>query len=377
MVRRFAVAAFVILFGARQVAACSGRNWGENDLVENTPVYSANGRFCVIVRWNEGVADFATERAGKAFGWDKPKPVDDSEQVVVERKTVTAAFYEIKGGTRRLISEIPLDIGSVGDVLVPDSGRYVVAVRAFGYGGCGRYAEERDPLVAVYNAVGTRVGGFTVGDVFNSYDVLQLSSSSGVSFTLRHETEDREVVVLSIAAPHEEGKEQRYVERRVDVVTAALLDEKREIYPAPHVYAEPGIRDRRRDTDYGPSSPGCAVVFGDPQLVRIDPTRLFSQAVRGPMPSFPTIALKARIRGVVWVDVAVSESGDVLCARSRRFPFGLDAVAIKAVRRWKFRPFRIDGHATRVAGEVLVHFKDVDQETWSEVVRRSPPGDDF
>jgi len=52
MARQFALAALLILLGASPVAACSMRNLDPNDLVENTPVYSANGRFCVVVRWN-------------------------------------------------------------------------------------------------------------------------------------------------------------------------------------------------------------------------------------------------------------------------------------------------------------------------------------
>ncbi len=87
--------------------------------------------------------------------------------------------------------------------------------------------------------------------------------------------------------------------------------------------------------------------------------------------------MKARIRGTVSVDVVVSESDEVLCARNTRLPFGLDTAAVEAARRWKFRLFVIDGRPAKVAGEILFHFKDINQDTWSEIVRNSPPGDEF
>lgn len=75
--------------------------------------------------------------------------------------------------------------------------------------------------------------------------------------------------------------------------------------------------------------------------------------------TIPPVAIKARIRGTVQVEVLVSESGDVLCGRHSALPFGIDKAAIEAARQWKFRPFVIGGRAVKVTGELLFHFKDV------------------
>src|SRR5947208_6895957 len=163
---RFAVVA--LMFGlAADVLACTGRNWNANDLVENVPVYSANARFCVVVRWYDGVADFTAERAGKVMGFDNPMAMETADDVRPPRKSVIAALYESAAKGRRLIGEIPIEIESFGEVLVADSGRYVIAVRRLGTGGCGGHALESDPFLTIYTSEGTRAGALRVGDVFN------------------------------------------------------------------------------------------------------------------------------------------------------------------------------------------------------------------
>src|SRR5258708_655358 len=241
MGRRVSVAGLGILRGAGQVAACSVRGWDANDLVENTPVYSANARFCVVVRWREGLSDFTNERAGTYFHMDDPAPPDEAEHgFPPPPKTVIAALYEMEANARRLLAEIPLDIEKTGQVLVTDSGRYLVAVRGPGSRGCNADVAEGDPLITVYDAKGAQAGALKVVDVFTPSDVLQFSLNRvGADFSLRHETQDREVVVIAIPTPRQEGKEMRYVERRVDVATAEVLDERRNIYPVPRSYATP------------------------------------------------------------------------------------------------------------------------------------------
>jgi hypothetical protein len=64
--------ALLIVLLAQPVLACSMQSYDANDLVENEPEWSANGRFAVVVRWFEGIPDFKSERAGKVFGFDNP-----------------------------------------------------------------------------------------------------------------------------------------------------------------------------------------------------------------------------------------------------------------------------------------------------------------
>ncbi len=370
MAHRFALAALLILLGAGPVTACTMKGLDPNDLVENTPVYSANGRFCVVVRWHEGLADFTNQLAGTFLHMDGPAPPDAEQDVPAPRKTVIAALYESGTKSRRLIAEIPLDIEKTGDVLVPDSGRYLI-VRSPASRGCYPGTFEGDTLVTIYAAEGYRVGALKVEDVFTPSDVLQFSLGHVVpDCQLRHESQDQEVVVLSVPVQRKEGNDPRYEERRVDVATAALLDLRRDIYPVPRSYATPATDPRYAGRPYDPQSLDCAAAK---DLVSIDPRRFFAHAVLGPEPEFPSAAIKVRIRGVVSVEVIVSESGDVLCTRNTRLPFGLDHAAVEAARRWKFRPFIVNGHPVKAVGEILFHFQDVDEETWQELLRNAPP----
>jgi hypothetical protein len=339
---RFAVAASIALFAASEILACSAKSWDSNEIVENAPVYSANGRFCVVVRWYAGVADFKSARAR-----------DIADAAVADANSLTAAFYE----GRRLVAEIPVDNDMIRGVLVADSGRYFVVVRGLG-GPCSGSWSERDPFLTIYKAEGPRVGTLRAVDALSPNDISRLSSD-GIHWELRHETVDREVVVL--AFPTSPKKQ----EVRVDLATAVMLDPKREIFPSPHAYATAAAGPVQSYET--PSSPDCVAAYGAANLVRVDSSRFVAQALHAPAPEFPRMALLARVRANVVVDVIVSESGDVICTRSTAKPFGLSAAAVEAAKRWKFRPF-----GGRVAGEILFHFEDVDEETWRDLMRRSP-----
>ena len=356
---RFAVVVSITLFVASEIFACSARSWDPNELVENTPDYSANRRFCVIVRWYPEIADFTGERAGKVFGLDRPDGLDDDRDVPPLPPTVMTAFYE----GRRLVAEISIDRNIVREVLVADSGRYFAVVRGLG-GVCTSRATERDPFVTIYKADGRRVGTLTAGDVLNLHDIDRLSSFD-IDWELRHESEEREVVVLSIAnAP--KGKQ----ELRIDLATAALLDPKRAIYPTPHAYGT--AVDGAPKRPYVQTSADCTAPYDPADVVRVDSRLLLARTVRGPLPEFPSVAARARLTMTVTVEVLVSESGGVLCTRNTAAPFGISAAAVAAARQWTFKPLRVGGRPVKMAGEILFHFEDVDEETWSELMRRSP-----
>src|SRR5207249_2070758 len=114
-----------------------------------------------------------------------------------------------------------------GQVLVSDSGRYLV-VRGQSHGCIGGVIAG-ETLVTIYDSEGAQKGSLTVDDAFTPSDVLQLTMSRiDPDVRLRHESQDGEVIVLSVPAAREEGKEPRDEERRVDVATAAMLDPKRD-----------------------------------------------------------------------------------------------------------------------------------------------------
>lgn len=314
LLRRLIVA---VIFVAGEVFGCSGLAWNPDDLVQNDVTHSANGRFAFIIRWYPHVADFKSERAEKIFEHSAGTP---------PANTVTVALYD---AAHKRIAEFAIERGVIRDVLVADSGRHVVVVHGLG-GFCGAHAIDSDPFLTIYRADGFRVGTLTAGDIFYPHDIERLSSSA-VTWELRAESEERDVVVLKVMEK----------ELRVDVNTAVLLDPKRPFHPLPRTYATVAGGGARYET------PTCA-----DDVVHVESQQLIARAVHSPLPAYPPVALKARIGGTVTVEVIVSESGDVLCARSTSLPFGASAAAVEAARQWRFKR-----SATKVAGEIAFHFE--------------------
>jgi protein TonB len=76
-------------------------------------------------------------------------------------------------------------------------------------------------------------------------------------------------------------------------------------------------------------------------------------------PSYTAEAMRAKIQGVVMVEAVVDENGNigqVRVVRSLDPTFGLDQEAIKAVRRWRFRPGMRRGEAVAVLVEIELTF---------------------
>jgi len=76
-------------------------------------------------------------------------------------------------------------------------------------------------------------------------------------------------------------------------------------------------------------------------------------------PNYPADAMRARIEGVVHLEIVVLADGSVgriMLTRSLDARFGLDREAIEAVRRWRFDPARRLGTAVAVRVPVEVSF---------------------
>jgi len=325
------VVAVIVLLSAGELAACNiGHIWDPNEVVENTPVYSANGRFCAIVRWDERIPDFGNKLAGELFNPDAEPDAEPAPRPVV----VPIAWYESK----RLLKEIPESIDAVSAVLVSDSGRYLVAVNR-------GWAATFSPLLTIYKSDGARIAAVEIGDVVTPYDLTQLDRNR-VEFALRPVSDTREVIVISFPVSPTE-----IVERRVDITDGALLDEKRPLFRPPQATVMPSSEGPRRDFD--PDSPDCA----DADAVTLESAQFLGRTLDAPLPTYPLIALKAHVGGFVRVEAVVSEKGEVLCTRHSRFPFGIDAAADEAVRRWTFEPMRANGKRVRFRGEMIFQFK--------------------
>jgi TonB family protein len=84
----------------------------------------------------------------------------------------------------------------------------------------------------------------------------------------------------------------------------------------------------------------------------IQPPRL----IREIKPVYPELALRARIEGVVIVEILVDARGNVKDAKVLSSIPLLDQAALDAVKQWKYEPIVVDGKARDVIATVTVEF---------------------
>lgn len=346
--RHALLAGLLLLLPAAKGIACSARQWDPEEFVANEPVYSANGRYCAILRWHD-VPDFSSERAGKVFRLDSR---NDNEDYIPppypEERTV--AWYEVTPAGHRRIAELHVS-SSLTEMLVADSGRYLVMGRTIHPGMCTASPEAKDTVVAVYRADGSTVGSLTAGDILAESDLHPLQTATDDA-AIRTESQDTERLILSFDIRTDWQGPPVWRERRIDLETARLLDDKRPLFPLPRIYAEPA-----RGLASSPSR----------DRVAIEPDAFFAALLDAPLPEMPRVAILARIRGTVIVEADVDERGRVESLRVvKPLPFGLDVAAAGAVRQWRFRPFRVDGRLVKATGRIVLHASDLDEATWNE-----------
>ena len=73
-------------------------------------------------------------------------------------------------------------------------------------------------------------------------------------------------------------------------------------------------------------------------------------------PTYPPIALAARVKGIVILEALIAEDGAVRDVRVLRSMPLLDGAAEHAVRQWRFRPTLLNGQAVPVLMTVTVSF---------------------
>jgi protein TonB len=80
-----------------------------------------------------------------------------------------------------------------------------------------------------------------------------------------------------------------------------------------------------------------------------------------PLPNYPTMARIARVHGQVVLEAVISTSGTVSATRVLRGPRLLRGAAVDAVRRWRYKPYLVNGSPVDVATIVTVDFNSNDQ----------------
>jgi TonB family protein len=109
-----------------------------------------------------------------------------------------------------------------------------------------------------------------------------------------------------------------------------------------------------------PGPPVCSSTdaeFNVNDALRISSKELRAKAKSLARPPYPPIARAAHAEGSVIVEVLVSKTGEVICARTLAgHPLLLQA-SLAAAKHWKFEPFETSGEVSKVVATIAVRFK--------------------
>jgi protein TonB len=82
------------------------------------------------------------------------------------------------------------------------------------------------------------------------------------------------------------------------------------------------------------------------------------EKINAPQPQYTEIARKARIQGVVIVQAIINKQGDVENVKVLKgLPMGLSEEAVKAIKKWRFKPATLNGKPVDVYYNLTVNFR--------------------
>ena len=103
-------------------------------------------------------------------------------------------------------------------------------------------------------------------------------------------------------------------------------------------------------------APAPAVPFRSGPLRPISGGILNGKAINLPMPSYPDAAKRARVSGVVEVEVVIDINGKVISAKAVRGPGLLQMAAEMAAKQARFTPTLLSGQPMKVVGVITYNF---------------------
>ena len=109
----------------------------------------------------------------------------------------------------------------------------------------------------------------------------------------------------------------------------------------------------------GTQAPAADKPWPPAGVIRLDKTVTAPKLIRETKPRYTDDAKRAKIQGVVHVEVVVKTDGtvgDTRVTRSLDKEFGLDSRAVEAVKEWRFVPGQKDGVAVPVLVEIELTF---------------------
>jgi TonB family protein len=105
-------------------------------------------------------------------------------------------------------------------------------------------------------------------------------------------------------------------------------------------------------------------------LPAVPPDNAKENLVTFVQPDYPPLAKAARIQGIVHASIAVDETGSVTILRLISGHPMLAPAALEAIRKWKYKPFQVDGKTTSVQTQVQVSIPENVSQSDIDVERK-------
>ncbi|HLA95801.1 MAG TPA: TonB family protein [Pyrinomonadaceae bacterium] len=125
------------------------------------------------------------------------------------------------------------------------------------------------------------------------------------------------------------------------------------------------VDDKKVDEKPAVQAERSRIIAGAPELKKDDTPRstgpldvgsLIAYATKQSSPVYPAAAKTIRASGVVKVEVTVDEEGNVAEVQKTSGPALLQGSAKDAIRKWKFKPFVVDGQPVKATGFINFNF---------------------
>jgi protein TonB len=96
-----------------------------------------------------------------------------------------------------------------------------------------------------------------------------------------------------------------------------------------------------------------------PKVAATRPPKLSpARAIDPQLPEYPERARKLNIQGSVLLEADIDEHGGLIALRVRQgLERGLDALALASVKRWRFQPATLAGHAVPSTRVIRIRFE--------------------
>lgn len=212
-------------------------------------------------------------------------------------------------------------------------------------------ADSREQMASSRSVITNAVDGTTESVVQPQLQTVAMNSNTSAP-----------VLPISIPAENKPPVTTPPIEAKPTPSETLVASNDNPVVEAPKkVEEKPAVQPERTRIIAGPSAVEDAnkvkaTVSSQPTGGPLDVGSLLPYAAKQSPPVYPAAARSMRATGVVKVEVTVDEEGNVAEVQKASGHALLQSSAKDAIRKWKFRPFVVDGHPVRATGFVNFNF---------------------